>query len=67
MSGSGLVAIVISIFFVIGIVVGVLIVIALPQIRQYRRMRRYMKDGHWHGGPAIDDDRDPPRWPGRRG
>jgi len=67
MNGFDLVAVVIGIFFVVGIVVGVLIVIGLPQIRHYRRMRKYMKGGHWHEPPAIDDDSDPPRWPGRRG
>ena len=67
MSGFALVAGVIGIFFAVGIVVGVLIVIGLPQIRHYRRMRKYMKDGHWHEPPSLDDDNGPPRWPGRRG
>jgi hypothetical protein len=66
-SGFELVAIVIGIFFVVGIIVGVLIVIGLPQIRQYRRMRRYMKGGHWHEPAANDDERHPPRWPDSRG
>jgi hypothetical protein len=67
MNGFALVAGVIAVFFAVGIVVGVLIVIGLPQIRHYRRMRKYMKDGHWHESPAVDDDGRPPRWPGRRG
>jgi len=67
MNGFGLVAGVIGIFFFVGIVVGVLIVIGLPQIRRYRRMRKYLRGGHWHEPPALDDDSDPPRWPGRRG
>jgi hypothetical protein len=67
MNGFGLVAGVIGIFFFVGIVVGVLIVIGLPQIRHYRRMRRYLRGGHWPEPPALDDESDPPRWPGRRG
>jgi hypothetical protein len=69
MSGFELVAGVIGIFFTVGIVVGVLIVIALPPIRHYLRVRRnrYMKGGGWQEPPALDDDSDPPRWPGRRG
>jgi hypothetical protein len=66
MSGFELVASVIGIFFTVGIVVGVLIVIALPQLRHYRRVRRYMDGGVWQEPPALDDS-DPPRWPGRRG
>jgi hypothetical protein len=67
MSGFELVAIVIGMFFIVGIVVGVLMVIALPPIRHYRRMRKYMKDAHWPGVPSAEDDSGPPRWPGRRG
>jgi hypothetical protein len=67
MRGFELVTIVIGIFFFIGIIVGVLIVIGLPQIRHYRRVRKYMKSGHWLEPPDRDDDSDPPRWPGRRG
>ena len=67
MNGFELVAVVIGIFFVIGIAFGVLLVIGLPQIRHYRRMRRYMRDGHWYEPPARGDDSGPPPWPGRRG
>jgi hypothetical protein len=67
MNGFALVAGVIGIFFAVGIVVGVLIVTALPQIRHYRRMRKYMKDGHWHEPPARDNDSGSPRWPLHRG
>jgi hypothetical protein len=67
MSGFELVAIIIGIFFAIGIAVGVLIVIALPPIRHYFRARRYMSGGDWQEPSALDDDGDPPRWPGRRG
>jgi hypothetical protein len=67
MSGFELVASVIGIFFVVGIAVGVLLVVGLPQIRHYRRMRKYVKDSHWHLPPAFDDDSRPPPWPGRRG
>jgi hypothetical protein len=73
MSGFELVAGVIGIFFVVGIAVGVLVVIALPQLRRGRRGRRYMNDsrrymsgGGWQEPPARrDDDERPPRWPGR--
>jgi hypothetical protein len=72
MSGFELVAGVIGIFFVVGIAVGVLVVIALPQLRPGRRRRyvndgrRYMNRGGWQEPPAgRDDDGKPPRWPGR--
>lgn len=64
MNGFALVAGVIGIFFLVGIGVGVLIVIGLPQIRHYRRMRKYLSGDHWHEPPAPDHDGDPPRWPG---
>jgi hypothetical protein len=67
MSGFELVAVIIGIFFMVGIAVGVLIVIALPPIRHYRRARRYMEGGGWQEPAALDDDGDPPRWPGHRG
>ena len=66
MNGFALVAGVIGVFFAVGIIVGVLIVIALPQIRHYRHMRKYMKDGHWREPSTRENDSRPPRWPGRR-
>jgi hypothetical protein len=68
MSGFELVAGVIGIFFAVGIAVGVLVVIALPQLRRSRRGRRYMNGGGWQEPPrppAPRDDDKPPRWPGR--
>ncbi len=64
MSGFALVAGVIGIFFAVGIAVGVLIVIALPQLRRRRYRQRYMDGGSWQEPPAIDEDEGPPRWPG---
>lgn len=63
MSGFELVAGVIGIFFIAGIVMGVLIVAVLPRWRG----RRYMKGGGWREiPPRNDDDGRPPRWPGNR-
>jgi hypothetical protein len=62
MTGFELVAGVIGIFFVVGLVVGVLLVISLPQLRRYRRARKYMKGGDWKEPPAPDED-EGPRWP----
>jgi hypothetical protein len=70
MRGFEIIAIVISVFFVIGITVGMLLVIALPLLRSLlwnrRNRRRYMDgDGNWWKlSPRNDDDRRPPRWPG---
>jgi hypothetical protein len=58
-TGFELAAGVIGIFFVAGVVVGVLIVAILPSWRG----RRSMNDG-WHDLPPRDDDMRPPRWPG---
>jgi hypothetical protein len=69
MSGFELVAGVIGTFFVAGIAVGVLGVIALPQLRRIWRGwrgRGYMNGGGWQKPPAgRDGDGKPPRWPGR--
>jgi len=69
MSGFELIAGVIAIFFVAGIAVGVLLVIALPQLRQvWRSWRgiRYMNRAGWQEPPAPrHDDAKRPRWPGR--
>ena len=69
MSGFELVAGVIGIFFVAGIAVGVLVVIALPQLRRIWRGWRgggYMNGGGWQQPPAgRGDDERRPRWPGR--
>jgi hypothetical protein len=59
-SGFELVAGVIGIFFVAGIVMGILIVTVLPRSRGHR----YMKGGDWRELPPRDDDEQPPRWPG---
>jgi hypothetical protein len=69
MRGFEIVAIVIAVFFVIGIAVGALLVIALPLLRAVlrnrRNRRRYMDRGNWSMAPQRDDDeRRPPRWPG---
>jgi hypothetical protein len=66
MTGFELVAGVIGIFFVVGFAVGVLLVIALPQLHRYRRARKYVKRGDWKEPPALDEDEGPPRWPDGR-
>jgi hypothetical protein len=58
-TGFELVAGVIGIFFVAGMVMGVLIVAILPR----RRGRKYMNGYEWVELPPPDGDR-PPRWPG---
>ena len=73
MTGFELVASVIGIFFIVGIAVGVLLVIALPSLRfiwraMLRRLRygrRYMDGGDWRElPPPRDGGEKPPRWPG---
>jgi hypothetical protein len=65
------VAVVIGLFFGIGIAVGMLLVVALPilksMLQRRRAARRYMDGGDWRELPPHDDDEGPPRWPGRRG
>ncbi|HEY5395422.1 MAG TPA: LapA family protein [Trebonia sp.] len=70
MRGFEVVAIVIGLFFAIGIAVGMLLVVALPllksMLRQRREERRYMDGGDWQElPPPRGDDGKPPRWPGR--
>ncbi len=59
-------AIVIGIFFVIGIVIGMLLVIMVPLLRAVLRSRRdrrsYLGGGNWRESP--DRGRRPPPWPG---
>jgi hypothetical protein len=72
MRGFEIVAVVIGIFFVVGIGVGVLLVVALPALRTMWRVmlrrlrygRRYMDGGNWQELPPRDDGEKPPRWPG---
>jgi hypothetical protein len=69
MRGFEIIAIVIGVFFAIGMGVGVLLVIALPllrgMLRNRRNQRRYIDGGNWWKLPPRDDyDRRPPRWPG---
>jgi hypothetical protein len=68
--GFEVVAVVIGLFFAIGIAMGMLLVVALPLIRAMLRQRReersYMDGGDWRElPPPRDDDDRPPRWPGR--
>jgi hypothetical protein len=66
MKGFEIIAIVVGVFFAIGVAVGMLLVIALPvlqaTLRTRRNRRRY--GGDWWRFPPDDDQR-PPRWPGR--
>ena len=55
-------AAIVAVSLAIGILVGVLIVIALPQIRHYRNARRYLDHGGWEDLPPRDDDEKPPWW-----
>ena len=68
MRGFEIIAIVISVFFGIGIAVGMLLVIALAPIRgillNRRNRRRYRGGGNWWKLPPDDERRRPPRWPG---
>jgi hypothetical protein len=71
MRGFEIIAIVIGVFFAIGIAVGMLLVIALPLLRgmlwnRRNRRRDLDGDGNWSKlSPRDDDDRRrPPRWPG---
>jgi Flp pilus assembly protein TadB len=67
MRGFEIVAIVIGVFFAMGIAVGMLLVITLPLLRAVlrtrRNRRRYRNGGDWWKLSA-DDGRGPPRWPG---
>ena len=68
MRGFEIIAIVIGLFFAIGIVVGVLMVIALPllrgMLRNRRNRRRYKNGGDWWKQSPEYGNRRPPRWPG---
>jgi HAMP domain-containing protein len=69
MRGFEIIAIVIGVFFAIGIAVGILLVITLPSLqamlRNRRNRRRYVDRGNWSKEPPRDDDDwRPPRWPG---
>jgi hypothetical protein len=69
MRGFEIIAIVIGVFFAMGIAVGMLLVITLPLLqsvlRTRRNRRRYTEGGNWWKmPPRDDDDRRPPRWPG---
>jgi hypothetical protein len=67
MSGFDIVAIVIGVFFAIGIAVGMLLVIALPllqaMLRTRRNRRRYKNGGDWWKLSPDDGVRRPSRWP----
>ncbi len=70
MSGFELVAGVIGVFFVAGIAVGVLLVMALPVLRDaflslfwpHRDDRRHLDDGAVRRLPRRDDEEKPPWW-----
>jgi hypothetical protein len=62
-----IIAIVIGIFFFMGIAVGMLLVVALPvlqaALRSRRNRRRYRNGGDWWKLSPDDVGRRPPRWP----
>ncbi len=68
MRGFEIIAIVIGVFFVIGIAVGVLLVVTLPLLqsvlRTRRNRRRYKNGGDWWKLSPDDGAGRPPRWPG---
>jgi hypothetical protein len=68
MRGFEIIAIVIGVFFAMGIAVGMLLVVMLPLFRAMllnrRNRRRYKNGGNWWKLSPDDDER-PPRWPGR--
>jgi hypothetical protein len=67
MRGFEIIAIVIGVFFAMGIATGMLLVITLPLLRAVlrtrRNRRRYRNGGDWWK-LATDDVRRPSRWPG---
>ena len=67
MRGFEIIAIVIGVFFAMGIAAGMLLVIALPllrgALRTRRNRRRYKNGGDWWK-LSTDDVRRPSRWPG---
>lgn len=69
MSGFEIVAIVVGVFFAMGIAVGILLVIVFPLLRsvlfERRNRRRHVNGGNWWKLPPGEDDGRPPRWPGR--
>jgi hypothetical protein len=68
MKGFEIIAIVIGVFFVIGIAVGVQLVITLPLLQSVLRIRRnrrrYKSGGDWWKVPSDYGSGRPPRWPG---
>jgi hypothetical protein len=63
MTGFEIGAAIVVIALAIGIAVGILIVIALPQIRYYRNARRYLDRGGWEElPPPPPGDAKPPWW-----
>lgn len=55
-------AVIVGISLAVGIAVGVLIVIALPQIRYYRNARRHLYRTRREEVPQREDDERPPWW-----
>lgn len=62
MTSFELEALIVMTFIAIGIAVGVLIVIALPQIRYYRNARRYVERGGREELPPPPEDEEKPPW-----
>jgi hypothetical protein len=67
MRGFDTIAIVIGVFFAVGIAVGMLLVIALPLLRSmhWERRNRRINSGNWWKlpPPGADGERRHPRWP----
>jgi hypothetical protein len=63
-NGFEVAAVIVAVFFGLGIATGVFLVMALPALRQHRYVKRHPENEAWRlpPGPPQDDTR--PRWPG---
>jgi hypothetical protein len=60
-------ALVVAVFFGVGIAMGVFLVMAMPALRQRRYVRRPPPDEAWPLPPAPPGADGGPRWPGGGG
>jgi hypothetical protein len=62
-----LAAVVIAVFFGVGIALGVFLVVAMPARREHRYARRPEEDEAWPPAPAPPGEDGSPQWPGGGG